>query len=155
MDRAILIIRNPLECFLSEVNRNLIAPFEYFKYAPIEAFDHYKDLDDLFFNNMFPLWSTFHRRILTRFKKPLLVVEYQRLKTNLIEELTKVVEFLNHQMTEGIIRCIHEIKVGPFQRPRRPKHEVDEIMKKIKKEHVDAFNQGYEIMVDKLKRQFQ
>ena len=79
MDRAILIIRNPLECFLSEVNRSFITPFECFKYAPIEVFDFYKDLDDLFFNDMFPLWKLFHQRILTRWKKPLLVVEYHRL----------------------------------------------------------------------------
>ena len=155
VDRAILIVRNPLECFLSEVNRNLITPFEYFKYAPIEAFDYYTDLDNLFFNDMLPLWTLFHQRILTRFKKPLLVIEYQKLKTNLIEEFTKIVEFLDHEMTEDITKCLQDIKVGPFQRPKRPKHEVDEIMKKIKKEHVDAFNQVYEVMVDKLKRQFQ
>jgi len=146
---------NPLECFLSEVNRNFITPFEYFKYAPIEAFDHYKNLDDLFFIHMFPLWKLFHQRILTRFKKPLLVVEYHRLKSNLIKELAKIVEFLNHEMTEDIIRCIHEGKVGPFKRPKRPKHEFDELMKKIKKDHVDAYNEGYEIMVNKLQSRFQ
>ena len=137
------------------MNRNLISPFEYFKYAPIEAFDHYEDLDDLFFNNMFPLWTTFHRRILSRFKKPLLLVEYQKLKTNLIEELTKVVQFLNHDMTEDVIRCIQKIKVGPFKRPKRPKHEVDEIMKRIKNEHIDAYDKGYDVMVKKLRNTFE
>ena len=56
------MIRNPLESFLSEVNRGLISPFEYFQYAPIEAFDHYKDLDNYLFNTMFPLWIAFHRQ---------------------------------------------------------------------------------------------
>ena len=58
-------------------------------------------------------------------------------------------------MTQDIIRCIHKRKVGPFQRPKRPKHEFDEIMKKIKKEHIDAYNEGYDAMVNKLRLRFQ
>ena len=155
MDRAILIIRNPLECFLSEVNRNLVSPFEYFNYAPIEAFDQYQDLDDLFHSNMFHVWKIFHQRILTYFKKPLLIVEYKNLKTNMIEELTKVIQFLDHEMTEDIKRCLQQIKVWPFQRPKRPKHEVDEIMNRIKKEHIDAYELNYNVMVKKLQTTFQ
>ena len=57
-------------------------------------------------------------------------------------------------MTEDIKRCLQQIKVWPFQRPKRPKHEVDEIMNRIKKEHIDAYELNYNVMVKKLQTKF-
>ena len=154
VERAILVIRRPLECFFSEMNRQLSSPYEYLTFAPIEAFDSQKDLDDLFLNDMFPKWKLFHTRILREYKKPLLIVEYKNLKGNVIKEMTRILNFLGFEMTQDIKQCIQENTVRPFQRPKRPKHEVDELMKRIRKENIDLYDKTYDEIVKSLSNSF-
>ena len=69
------MIRNPLECFLSEINRMIVKSC--LEYAPIKKIEEIKDLDTLFYKKMYPRWMSFHQRILDEYENPLLLIEYK------------------------------------------------------------------------------
>ena len=152
IQRAVLIVRNPLNCFMSELNRMLVGSC--LKYAPLEKVNKIKDLNSLFFEKMFPAWMSFHHKILHEFHRPLLLIEYEELKINVVWELTKVLRFLDQQMNDPIAKCILQNQSGPYKRPKRPKEEEMLIQDKIDKNHVKLYTKSYNEIVKKLKIKF-
>ena len=120
-EKGILIIRNPLDCFIAEYNRVLQNHFEY---APLRKWNEIEDIDEFFFNYMFPKWMELHENIIKTYKNPLHVVEYESLKKDPIRILSEILGFLNIEMTEGTRKCLSDDHDGPFHRPKRPQRQL-------------------------------
>lgn len=150
-ERAILLIRNPLDSFISEFNRLLRNSFEN---APIEDWNQIQDLDSRFLNKMYPRWHEFHENILVNFTKPLLIIEHNSLQENAIGEMSRVMKFLNLDIADETKTCLSKNLIGPYKRPQRPKHEMDQIIQKIRKENIDFYNDAYFGMLNRLKDKF-
>ena len=146
-EKAILIIRNPLDCFIAEYNRVLQNNFEY---APLRKWNEIEDIDDFFFNYMFPKWMELHENIIKNFKNPLHVVEYESLKKDPVRTLAEILGFLNIEMTEGMRKCLSVDHDGPFYRPKRPQKEMDVIFAKFSTENINIYNHSYKDIMTKL-----
>ena len=146
-EKGILIIRNPLDCFIAEYNRVLQNHFEY---APLRKWNEIEDIDDFFFNYMFPKWMELHENIIKTYKNPLHVVEYESLKKDPIRILSEILGFLNIEMTEGTRKCLSDDHDGPFHRPKRPQEEMDVIFAKFSKENINIYSHSYKDIMTKL-----
>ena len=146
-EKGILIIRNPLDCFIAEYNRVLQNNFEY---APLRKWNEIENVDDFFYNYMFPKWMELHNNIIKNFKNPLHVVEYESLKKDPIRTLFKILVFLNIEMTEGMRKCLSVGHDGPFRRPKRPQEEIDAILAKFSKENINIYERSYVDIMTKL-----
>ena len=149
-DRAILLIRNPLDASIAEFNRDFtksntaIVPIE--KWLEIDVYDVYE-------NQLLTYWKKFHQQILDKYKNELILVEYEALKTNLIGELTKVMKFLGLPMTDAIKECIRNNPDGLNKRPK-PKENLKETLVrngKLQKGHIKLSNHAYQEMVKLIK----
>ena len=82
--------------------------------------------------------------VLQNYKKPLLVIQYEQLKSNYLGEMEKIFKFLGFSnLNEEIESCLLEESIGHFKREKRPKNEIDEIYKNFTKEQLDEFHNTY------------
>ena len=152
-DRGIVIIRNPLDAFIAEMSRVISGSnVEQGTYDDWAA----ADIEDLYGNLLLPYWTKFHQKIIDKFKHELYVVEYKALKSNPIEEISKLVDFLGLPMSEKIKKCLSEDSNGTYKRSKK----VD--MKKwaienglLNPEHETQSKPLYKKMVKKLKKRVQ
>ena len=149
-DRAILLIRNPLDAFIAEFNRDFtrsntaIVPIE--KWLELDVYDIYE-------NQLLRYWKKFHQQILDEYKNELILVEYEALKSNVIGELTKVMKFLGLPMTDAIKECIRNNPDGLYKRPK-PKETLKEMLVrngKLQNGHIKLSNHAYQEMVKLIK----
>ena len=114
------------------------------------------DIEDLYRNLLLPYWTKFHQRIIEKFKHELYLVEYKALKSNTVEEVSKLVKFLGLPMTEKIKNCLLEDINGSYKRSKK----ID--MKKwviennlLNADHERDSKPLYKRMVKKLKKKIQ
>ena len=124
-ERGILLIRHPLEAIMSQFNDLAVGKLRN-TYATVEAFKRMKFSQQVFLHGL-PKWQQFHDTVLKDFEHPLLVVEYEKLKSNSVSELTRILNFLGFEMTSEIEHCLLENSAGNFKRKVRPQKELDEI----------------------------
>ena len=124
-ERGILLIRHPLEAIMSQFNDLAVGKLRN-TYATVEVFKLMKFSQQVFLHGL-PKWQRFHDSVLKDFEHPLLVVEYEKLKSNSVSELTRILNFLGFEMTSEIEHCLLENSVGYFKRKVRPRKEIDEI----------------------------
>ena len=124
-ERGILLIRHPLEAIMSQFNDLAVGKLRN-TYATVEAFKRMKFSQQVFLHGL-PKWQQFHDTVLKDFEHPLLVVEYEKLKSNSVSELTRILNFLGFEITSEIEHCLLENSAGYFKRKVRPKKELDEI----------------------------
>ena len=149
-DRAILLIRNPLDAFIAEFNRDFtksntaIVPIE--KWLEIDIYDSYE-------NQFLTFWKKFHKQIIDEYKNELILVEYEALKSNVIGELTKVMKFLGLPMTDAIKECIRDNPNGLYKRPKYKENWKEMLVRngKLQNGHIKLSNHAYEEMVKLLK----
>ena len=148
-DKAIIIIRNPLHSFIAETNRILTggSPIHH---ASIAQWKNITYVDN-FTGKFFPFWKKIHHRILDNYFKPIHLVQFEEMKTNLIEELTKILEFLKMEMNSEIKECILRDPDGIYKRPQRSKEESDIILSRFNESHFKQSSEAYENMVAKFK----
>ena len=140
-ERAILLLRNPLNAIISYFNdyhthdKNGYASLEVYKEDNIftkEAFIRFEE------------WKHFHDMVLQNYKKPLLVIQYEQLKSNYLGEMEKIFKFLGFSnLSEEIESCLLEESIGHFKRKKRPKNENDEIDNFFSKAQLDEFHNTY------------
>ena len=114
-DRAILIIRNPLDAFIAYMNWRLT--FSHIEHGSYNQWMEI-DIEDLYLNNFFTYWKKFHQEILDQYLisnevklngavyNELHMVEYAKLRADLIGEVTNIVNFLGLPMTSYIKACL-------------------------------------------------
>ena len=84
-DRAILIIRNPLDSFIAESNRMLTGNPSFLSNAPIDKLIEFIDGKQ---ERLFSLWLEFHQNlILDTFFKPIHMIRFEDLISNPIGNL--------------------------------------------------------------------
>ena len=75
------------------------------------------------------------------YQNPLLVVQYEELKSNYVGEMEKILAFLGFDMTPEIESCLLEESIGHFKRKTRP--ENDEIYKNFTISQLEGLNNTY------------
>ena len=63
-----------------------------------------------------PNWINFHETILKNYKFPIHIVQYEKLKKNLIGEMRRILSFLEFDFTKEIESCLHSDFDGKFKR---------------------------------------
>ena len=63
-------------------------------------------------------WKMFHEHWLS-FKGPLFLLRYEDLQTNMVQQMTKVMTFLNLKVSEKGIECLQKNSEGNFHRTTR------------------------------------
>ena len=92
---------------------------EYFEYHFV------KDLEKII-----PAWKDWFERIL-KINSKFCLVNYDKLKTNIIEELRPVINFLGFDINEELARCILINQEGAMHRPGKSKDEINRILSLI------------------------
>ena len=111
-------------------------------YASLEEYERRFKQDDVLSKGI-QHWLKFHDVILEHYQNPLLVVQYEELKSNFVREMEKILPFLGLDMTPEIASCLLEESVGHFKRKSRPQKETDEIYKNFTTTQIEALNNTY------------
>ena len=107
-----------------------------------------------FLRKSLPNWIHFHEKILNDFTQPILVVQYEKLKTNLLEEMRRILSFLGFNLTKEIESCLQFDFNGNFKRKQRPQEELYEIYENFTNKQLEEFDEIYEKYLQKF-QQFQ
>ena len=125
-DRAILIIRNPLDAFIASVNLGATS-----SHVEHGSYEQWMKIDMQKLDNFFLYWKKFHEEILDHYIIPndgrlngamyndIHIVEYSELKSDLIGQITKIVNFLGLPITNYIEECILKNQDGFHKRPKK------------------------------------
>ena len=141
-EKAILLIRNPLNAIMSEFNDLRTAKINN-TYALLYEFEKFNYSHEVF-PRLYRKWQNRHDSVLRNYEHPLLVVEYEKLKSNSMSELTRILHFLGFEMTSEIEHCLLENSTGHFMRKVRPQKEIDEIYKTFTSLELDELQNTYE-----------
>ena len=138
--RAIIIIRHPLDAFMSAFNHQIKGKTEY---------PDLKIYEDINFSKQFlevglPDWIKFHDIILRDDNQNLYIVQYEKLKTNLLEEMRSILSFLGFDLKKEIESCLHLDFNGKFKRKNRPQEELYEIYGNFTNKQFQEFDNIYE-----------
>ena len=112
---------------------------EYFEYHFV------KDLEKII-----PAWKDWFERIL-KINSKFCLVNYDKLKTNVIEELTPVVNFLGFDINEELARCILINQEGAMHRPKKSKDEINRILSLIPPNDFKRYSKMKEDVLQMLK----
>ena len=161
-DRAILIIRNPLDAFISKMNSNFT--FSHVEHGSYEQWMKI-DMPRLYLDHFFVYWKKFHEEILDHYVIPndgrlngavyndIHIVEYSELKSDVIGTTTKIVNFLGLPMTNYIEECILKNQDGFHKRITKISWQ-DYLIKmgKIDQDVVQLSKKTYNEFVQKLNK---
>ena len=157
--KAILIIRHPLDAAMSEFNHDYSGSLmnedinKQTSLAHMQLFSKV-DFAGLFLKEKLPNWIELHESILNNFTQPILLVQYEKLKTNVIEEMRRVLPFLGFNMTKETESCLKLGFDGNFKRKPRPQEQLYEIYENFTDKQLAEFDEIYQKYLQKLK-QFQ
>ena len=112
---------------------------EYFKY------DFVEDLEILI-----PAWKTWFEKIL-KLNSKFCLVNYDKLKTNVIEELMPMVNFLGFDINEELAKCILINQEGANHRPEKSKDEINRILSLIPPNDLKRYSKMKEDVLQMLK----
>ena len=87
-------------------------------YASLEEYERRFKTDDVLSKGI-QQWLKFHDVILEHYQSPLLVIQYEELKSNFVREMEKILPFLGLVMTPEIASCLLEESVGHFKRKKQ------------------------------------
>ena len=112
---------------------------EYFKYNFVE------DLETII-----PAWKAWFEKIL-KINSKFCLVNYDKLKTNVIEELRPVVNFLGFDINEELAKCILINQEGATHRPKKSKDEINKIISLISPNDLKRYSKIKEDVLQMLK----
>ena len=111
-------------------------------YASLEEYERRFLPRDVFSKDI-PQWLKFNDVILEHYQNPLLVVQYEELKSNFVGEMEKILTFLGFDMTPEIESCLLDKSIGQFKRKTRPQKEKDEILRNFTITQLEDINNIY------------
>ena len=138
--KAILIIRHPLEAYMSAFSHGLVTQTTYLDLEIFEA----TNFSQRFLEEGLPTWKHFHDTILEDYVQPLHFVPYEKLKTNLIEEMRRILIFLGFNLTKEVESCLRLDFEGKFKRKKRPQEELYSIYENFTNTQLEQFDAIYE-----------
>ena len=115
---AILLVRDPVDCILSEFNRQ--AGGGHTGHAGVDSFKkeggkRWKE----FLKPKLIKWEAMNTDWINNFEGPLLVISYTQLQNNLETQLKKILEFLEVTVETLELSCAVSRQEGVFMRPKR------------------------------------
>merc|ERR1719362_1825564 len=111
-DRVVLLIRNPMDTMLAEFNRRK-SEHNHTGIAPLSEFSGKKWTN--YVESMIQKWEEFHMYFFDHYKpKQIHLLRYENLKTDLIPELRKLMNFLGVQMENE--DCVFKSQEGSAKR---------------------------------------
>lgn len=133
-DKAIVIVRNPFDALVSEANRRWNKRYKIERHLGLAKESTFigKVISFIFLiRNIFkgnPKWDWFVEYkamswlvLLNTWLKessiPHIVVQYERLKVNVTQELVRILEFIDMLPSNDILHCVNENSEGMFKRP--------------------------------------
>ena len=138
--RAIIIIRHPLDAFISAFNHQMKGKTDYPDLKIYEEINFSKQ----FLEVGLPDWIQFYDTILQDFNQNLYLVQYDKLKTNLLEEMRSILSFLGFDLNREIESCLRSDFNGKFKRKNRPQEELYEIYGNFTNKQFQEFDKIYE-----------
>ena len=97
-----------------------------------------------------PAWKNWFERILQLGAK-FCLLNYDEMKTNLIEELRPAVQFLGYEIDEELEQCILNNQKGDFHRPQKSKDEINQILSFIPSGDLETYYKMKEDVLQMLK----
>ena len=146
-ENIIVIYRDPIFRAMSPSNNlNREVSYNEAKFSN-EYFqnDFVKDL-----RTIIPAWKDWFERIL-KINSKFCWVNYDKLKTNVIEELRPVVNFLGFDINEELARCILINQEGANHRPKKSKDEINRILSLIPPNDFKRYSEMKEDVLQMLK----
>ena len=124
-EKAILLIRNPLNAIMSTFN-DLRIDKRKNTYASLYEFEKFNYAYEVF-PRLYRIWQNIYDSVLQDYEHPLLVVEYEKLKRDFIFEMERILLFLGFDMTPEVRSCLLKDSIGNYKRKSRPQKEMDQI----------------------------
>ena len=112
-------------------------------YATIDVFRSNQFARQVFLYGL-PKWKQFHDSVLQNFQHPLLVVEYEKLKSDSIFEMERILSFLGFDMTDKLKSCLLKDSIGDFKRKSRPQKEMDQIYRNFTSMQLNQVHNTYQ-----------
>ena len=97
-----------------------------------------------------PAWKAWFEKIL-KLNSKFCLVNYDTLKTNVIEELTPMVNFLGFEINKKLAKCILINQEGAHHRPEKSKDEINRILSFIPPDDLKRYSQMKEDVLQMLK----
>ena len=97
-------------------------------------------------------WVDFHETILEEFSQNIHIVQFENLEHNLVEEMSKLLKFIGHDMTNEIKTCILADSNHAYKRKARPKEEIEMIYSLFSNEELKKTDNLYLNYLNKLTR---
>ena len=151
-------MRNPLEAAISEFNRRKFSIKHGTgstnislanTFVPLQTF-----LDDNFaqtFNEFMDYWMKFHNKLLKHCTNNCHIVAYEDLKSNLINEMKGILNFLGFTMNETIKDCLQTNPGRKYKRKDRPDHELKQLKSYFSNEELSDIEDVYKDYLLKFK----
>ena len=150
----IVLVRHPLDAYMAEFNR-YFTKFQKTEHTDLNIFQ--KNFRELFIYGQdgkvsgIQSWIDFHETILEEYSQNIHVVQFENLKQNLVEEMSKLLKFLGHNnMTSEIRTCILADTNNAYKRKSRPKEEIEVIYSLFSNEELKKTERLYLNYLNKL-----
>ena len=143
-----LLVRNPLHqiiAFTDWKTRNLHNNTRLF----LKFYQHFLDR---ILDRHIEVWQKWHDRVHESFQtENICVINYERLRENVLKELQKCINFLGFDIQNAILQnCILQNQTGHYKRAARPSGETQLILSFVSKKTRLKSDQIYEKTVEKL-----
>ena len=146
-ENIIVIYRDPIFRAMSPSN-NLKRDVSYNEAKFSNEYFEYHFVKDL--ETIIPAWKDWFERIL-KINSKFCLVNYDKLKTNVIEELRPLVNFLGFDINEELAKCILINQEGAMHRPEKSKDEINRILSLIPTKDFKRYSKMKEDVLQMLK----
>ena len=109
------------------------------------------NFSNLFLKHGLPKWIHFHETVLKEYALPIHVVQYEKLKTDLIKEMRSILSFLGFELTKDIELCLRSDFNGNFKRKNRPQEEIYSIYENFTNVQLQEFDYIYDSFLQRFK----
>ena len=122
-----------------KINNAYASVYEY------EKFDYSHDI----FPRFYRTWQNTYDLVLQNYEHPLLLIQYEKLKSNLIFEMERILSFLGFDMTDKLKSCLLKDSIGDFKRKSRPQKEMDQIYRNFTSMQLNQVHNTYQKYLEK------
>lgn len=137
-DRAIVVIRHPINQYMSAMNH--YHSKSHTQFAPVEKFRNWSQDLKIAINH----WQDLHARILSTLND-VCVIFYEELQENPILALSPCLQFLGFELKNTLLKeCILQNLEGSFRRGKRDPREIATIMSYIDPEVLQHAEKMYQ-----------
>ena len=140
-EKAILLIRNPLNAIMSTFN-DLRIDKRKNTYASLYEFEKFNYAYEVF-PRFYRTWQNIYDSVLQDYEHPLLVIEYEKLKRDFIFEMERILLFLGFDMTPEVRSCLLKDSIGNYKRKSRPQKEMDQIYRNFTSVKLNQVHETY------------